>query len=59
MFAAESFDAGDHKAIHDAFLAKALSLHAVGDAEMKFIKEWLVHHIKGTDAKYVAALGGK
>lgn len=43
---------GPHKEIHDKFVADAKALTSVGDAEMTFIKQWLVDHIKGSDMKY-------
>ena len=41
-----------HKQIHDKFVEDALGLKTIGDAEMQFIKQWLVQHIKGSDMKY-------
>ncbi|EFC46050.1 predicted protein [Naegleria gruberi] len=41
-----------HKEIHDKFVQDALGLTSVGDAEMQFIRQWLVDHIMGSDMKY-------
>src|SRR5690606_24025507 len=41
-----------HKDEHDKFVMDAKALKKVGDDEIKFIKNWLVNHIKGNDMKY-------
>ena len=57
LFASKNWDGKDsHKATHDKFVADALALKSIGDDEMKFIKNWLVHHIKGSDFQYVEVL---
>ena len=57
MFEAKGWaGAHDHKATHDKFVQDALALASVGDNEMHFIKNWLVHHIKGADFTYVDVL---
>ena len=56
-FAALGWDgAAAHKATHDKFVEDALALKSVGDAEIQFMKNWLVHHIKGSDFQYVDVL---
>ena len=45
-------ESASHKEIHDKFVQDALALKSVGDAEMHFIKQWLVDHIKQSDMKY-------
>ena len=45
-----------HKAIHDKFVQDALAVKTVGDAEIQFLKNWLVNHIKGSDFTYVDIL---
>ena len=46
----------DHKKVHDKFVQDALGLKSVGDGEMQFIKNWLVHHIKESDMHYAEFL---
>ena len=46
----------DHKATHDKFVADALAVKSVGDAEIHFLKNWLVNHIKGSDFQYIDLL---
>ncbi len=41
-----------HKETHDKFVQDALALTSVGDAEMQFIKQWLITHICASDMKY-------
>ena len=53
------FNDPEHKHSHDKFVQDAKGLKTVGDAEMKFIKNWLVYHIKGQDKKYADTLHGK
>nr|AQV13642.1 hemerythrin [Galathowenia oculata]AQV13666.1 hemerythrin [Heteromastus filiformis]AQV13773.1 hemerythrin [Themiste pyroides] len=53
MKAANYGDFSTHCAAHKGFLDKIRGLKApVDDATIKFAKEWLVNHIKGTDFKY-------
>ena len=59
LFAAKHFEeAGPHKAIHDKFVSDAVAATkgGVNDGVMKFVKEWLVTHIKGSDMKYVGKI---
>lgn len=43
-----------HKATHDSFVSTVgpLSGSALTDDHLKFVKNWLVQHIKGSDMKY-------
>lgn len=43
-----------HKAIHDKLVSDVSGLdpNAIGDAQIDFLKNWLVNHIKGSDMKY-------
>jgi hemerythrin family non-heme iron protein len=48
-------DAVAHKAIHDKFVTDAVAATqggVVNDGIIKFLKEWLVTHIKGSDMTY-------
>ena len=57
LFAKVNFsDSASHKETHDKFVQDALNLKSVGDAEIQFIKQWLVNHIKGSDMKYKGVL---
>eukprot|EP01083_Nonionella_stella_P132866 403978_1 len=49
-------EADSHKQKHDKFVADCKAATVVDDATMKFIKNRLVHHIKGTDMAYVGKL---
>ena len=57
-------EAQEHKSIHADLLAKVLDLDnkfssgkmAMSSEVMGFLKEWLIKHIQGTDAKYVPFL---
>ena len=56
-FAAKGWaGAADHKAIHDKFVQDALAVKSIGDGEIQFLKNWLVHHIKGSDFQYIEIL---
>lgn len=56
-FAQVGFDKdGSHKAIHDKFVQDALAVKSIDDGVMKFIKQWLVDHIKLSDVKYADVL---
>jgi hemerythrin len=44
------FDA--HQAIHHKFLADVGAASAIDDGTIKFLKEWLVNHIMGSDMKF-------
>lgn len=48
--------ASAHKATHDKFLADCGAVTEVDDDVIKFLKRWLVTHVKGSDMKYVAPL---
>ena len=53
-------DAVAHKAIHDKFVHDAVAATSGGHVNadiIKFLKEWLVTHIKGSDMKYTGKIG--
>jgi hemerythrin family non-heme iron protein len=58
MMTAKNYDGyANHKQVHDEFVAKLGTLSApVSPDTVKFAKEWLVNHIKGTDMLYKGKL---
>nr|AQV13755.1 hemerythrin [Randiella sp. EP-2017] len=53
MTKANFADLATHKQVHEEFLGKIKGLSTpLSDDTVKFAKEWLVTHIKGTDFKY-------
>jgi hemerythrin len=60
LFAKFEYDSAvAHKSVHDKFVADVSAVKSVGDAEIAFLKEWLVKHIKVSDIKYKDCLSGK
>jgi hemerythrin family non-heme iron protein len=60
LFASHHYeDATAHKAIHDKFVNDAVAGTAGGVSAgvIKFLKEWLVNHIKVSDMKYSGKIG--